>query len=96
LSPIAQRQYIAEATSPVKIASLVSTSGLSDMYSKGGLSQTIKITPKPLSTISLNKKTDLFEGLEDEEVPCFYPRKNIKKLLFKPTSVERSRRVKNH
>jgi len=27
----------------------------------------------------------LFEGLENEEVPCFYPRKNIKKLLFKPT-----------
>ena len=34
---------------------------------------------------NLLQKTDLFEGLEDEEAPCFYPRKNIKKLLFKPT-----------
>jgi hypothetical protein len=33
--------------------------------------------------------------LEDEEVPCFYPRKNIKKLLFKPTNIDinQSRRV---
>lgn len=82
VSPLAQRPFITEATSPVKLASILS-SGISEV--KGGLSQSFKITPKPLSTVSLNKKTDLFEGLEDEEVPCFYPRKNIKKLLFKPT-----------
>jgi type II secretory pathway pseudopilin PulG len=52
LSPIAQRPYITEATSPVKITSILPSS-VSD--SKGGLSQTIKIAPKPLNTISLNK-----------------------------------------
>jgi hypothetical protein len=52
LSPIAQRPYITEATSPVKITSILPSS-VSD--GKGGLSQTIKIMPKPLNPISLNK-----------------------------------------
>jgi nuclear pore complex protein Nup98-Nup96 len=92
VSPIAQRPYITEATSPQKAASPLASSigggysGISDF--KGGLSQPIRVTPKPLSQISLNKKQDLFEGLEDEETPCFLPRKNIKKLLFKPQSAE--------
>ncbi len=78
ISPMAQRPYITEATSPQK------TAPITDF--KGGLSQPVKLTTKPLSSISLNKKTDLFEGLEDEETPCFLPRKNIKKLLLKPHS----------
>jgi nuclear pore complex protein Nup98-Nup96 len=86
VSPIAQRPYITEATSPAKVtSSLTSSVQGAELKAVGGLSQTIRITPKALTTISLNKpKNDLFEGLEDEEVPCFYPRKNIKKLLFKP------------
>jgi nuclear pore complex protein Nup98-Nup96 len=103
VSPIAQRPYITEATSPQKTSasplagSMGSSSGMcsGNGYSgmgggdfKGGLSQPMRVTPKPLSQISLNKKQDLFEGLEDEETPCFLPRKNIKKLLFKPQSAE--------
>lgn len=92
VSSIAQRPYITEATSPAKVVSseAPSTTG---PYFRGGLSQSIKITPKALNTISLNnKKPDLFEGLENEEVPCFYPRKNIKKLMFKPQSENLSQR----
>jgi hypothetical protein len=111
VSPLAQRPYIAEATSPQKCATspmsaaaalatssamaashfLSSSSGSnsSGIDFKGGLSQPMRVTPKPLAQISLNSKKqqqDLFEGLEDEETPCFVPRKNIKKLLFKPSS----------
>ena len=50
VSPIAQRPYITEATSPVKHTF---PSGISDL--KGGLSQNIKLTPKPLTQISFNK-----------------------------------------
>jgi hypothetical protein len=87
ISPLAQRQYIIEATSPTKVTSVSSAINLNNEMSsnKGGLSQTIKLQPKALANISLNKKTtDIFEGLDEEEAPCFYPRKNIKKLLFKP------------
>ncbi len=52
VSPIAQRQYITEATSPIKLSSILSSS-MGEI--KGGLSQSIKITPKPLSSVSLNK-----------------------------------------
>lgn len=52
VSPLAQRQYIAEATSPGKLTSILS-SGISEI--KGGLSQPIKLSTKPLGTISLNK-----------------------------------------
>lgn len=39
----------------------------------------------------LFKSSSLFEGLEEEEeIPVFVPRKNIKKLIVKPTA---SRRV---
>ena len=91
ISPMAQNQYLNELTSPSKITSIIPAS-VSAMDLKGSLSQTLKITPKALSTISMSKKTDLFENLEgEEEVPCFYPRKNIKKLLFKPNSSINSR-----
>ena len=92
VSSIAQRPYITEATSPAKVVASEAPSS-SGPYFRGGLSQSIKITPKALNTISLNsKKPDLFEGLENEEVPCFYPRKNIKKLMFKPQAETASQR----
>ncbi len=52
VSPLAQRAFLNEAQSPTKVSSLL-TAGGGDV--KGGLSQTMRITPKPLSTISLNK-----------------------------------------
>ena len=101
VSPQAQRAYIAEATSPQKVASPLTGGGgggggggsAGDF--KGGLSQPVRITPKPLAQISLNKKQDLFEGLEDEETPCFLPRKNIKKLLFKPQQPSQQQLLQN-
>lgn len=98
LSPIAQRQYISEATSPSKVTTVAAPiSACSSLTSefKGGLSQPLKITPKVLSTISMNRSSSgnsapgsggLFEGLEEEETPCFYPRRNVKKLLFRPSN----------
>ncbi|CAF0852273.1 unnamed protein product [Brachionus calyciflorus] len=88
VSPIAQRPYITEATSPPKVPNVLSQITQPSEY-KGGLSQTLKLTTKPLTQIS--KKTDLFEGLDEEETPVFYPRKNIKKLLFKPQVDQSSR-----
>lgn len=107
LSPIAQRQYIADATSPPKVTTIVAPiSGSSSLMTdfKGGLSQPLKITPKVLSTISMNRTSSgggsmpgsggLFENLEEEETPCFYPRRNVKKLLFRPSNEHNgSRRV---
>lgn len=100
VSPAAQRPYITEATSPQKqlnSSSFLHASASSPQLNsghqqqigsdfKGGLSHSIRLTPKPLAQISLNKKSsDLFEGVNDEEeTPCFMPRKNVKKLIFKP------------
>ena len=61
ISPLAQRQYILEATSPTKVVVSSTTSGGNgeshsmSMMMKGGLSQSLKLTPKPLTSISLNK-----------------------------------------
>jgi len=63
ISPLAQRQYILEATSPTKVV-VSSTSGansqsdnssMSMTMMKGGLSQSLKLQPKALTNISLNK-----------------------------------------
>jgi nuclear pore complex protein Nup98-Nup96 len=92
VSPIAQRPYIVEAMSPSKRNSGVGVGFLPGSDLRGGLSQPVRLTPKALTTVSLNKKADLFEGLEDEDAQCFYPRKNVKKLLIKPNNYDHSGR----
>lgn len=75
VNPVAQRSFMADTT---------------NITAKGGLSQTVKLTPKSLNIKPVQKSTSLFEGLEEEEeVPAFMPRKNIKKLLFKPQDSSR-------
>ncbi|RNA23314.1 nuclear pore complex Nup98-Nup96 isoform X1 [Brachionus plicatilis] len=87
VSPVAQKPYITEATSPTKVPSFLNQT-LPEY--KGGLSMTLKLTPKPI-TLTKSKKADLFEGLDEEETPVFYPRKNIKKLMFKPQADQAAR-----
>ena len=64
ISSLAQRQYILEATSPTKVVVSSTTCAMSGgngeshsmpMMMKGGLSQSLKQTPKPLTSSSLNK-----------------------------------------
>jgi type II secretory pathway pseudopilin PulG len=58
VSPLAQQAYIAEATSPLRLTALLAAAaGGAD--ARGGLSHSLKITPKPLSSISLNKVSAL-------------------------------------
>ena len=59
VSPLAQQAYIAEATSPLRLAALLASAAGGGADVRGGLSHSLKITPKPLSSISLNKVSAL-------------------------------------
>jgi nuclear pore complex protein Nup98-Nup96 len=70
VNPIAQKSFMTDSTNLVK----------------GGLTQSIKLTPKSINVSAITKSNSLFEGLEEDEgeVQCIVPRKNIKKLIVKP------------